>query len=319
MKKYMICMMAIPLLALAFEVDKSATTQSKACGYAPLADPRGVMINEGFEGVFPPVGWDTVSVPGGTQGGAALIPWNQDNNYFYSGSYGAAYGWGYNLDGWLRILSLDFSQVSNITLSFWWESSYYWHVSPYDNGDLFVKVSTDGGTNWDQLWTFGDSADVVNSGGVWPWDNWIYYYATLNLDTYAGLPDVYIGFHVVANDNADMAIDDVVIDTTATGIVEEKSNTNPNNINLFNAQPNPTRNNAMVSFNLLNATDAKLNIYDKNGCLIKTLLDGSVSSGYHSVNWDGCDKYGVKVPSGIYFYTLTANTFATTKNIIVLR
>jgi hypothetical protein len=183
--------------------------------YSPVIknNDRGIMINEGFEGTFPPAGWDTLSAPGGSAGGTTPIPWHRDGAYYYSGYYGAAYGWGYSLNGWMRILNLDFSNVNSATLSWWWESSYYWHVSPYDNGDLFVQVSTNSGATWDTLWTFGDETMVVGSGVPWPWDNWVWYQSTISLDAYAHQPNVWVGFHVVANDNADIGVDDVVIDT----------------------------------------------------------------------------------------------------------
>lgn len=202
----------------------SATDNSKTAPvhYESPADytpDRGMMLFEGFEsGIMPPAGWDTVMVSGGTHWDTTTIP-----AYAHSGSFGALHKWGYTLDNWLRRPTLDFSTNDSLLLKFWWNSSYYWHVDPYDNGDLFVEVSTDGGTNWDTLWTFGDSAMVVNSGGVWPWVNWTWYQATLNLSDYGGQANVIVAFHVVADDNADIDIDDIEIDTIITsGLPIEK-------------------------------------------------------------------------------------------------
>jgi hypothetical protein len=171
-----------------------------------------ILIDEGFEDAFPPVGWDVVEISG-IQGGATPIPWHKNSYsvYVHTGSFSTVYGWGFDLDGWLRILNLNLSGAESVTFSFWWQSSYEWHVYPYDNGDLFVEVSTDGGTTWDTLWTFGDPAMVVNSGVPWPWEDWVWYESTLNLDAYAGQPDVMVGFHVVADDNGDIALDDVLL------------------------------------------------------------------------------------------------------------
>ncbi len=169
------------------------------------------LIEEGFEVAVPPDGWGWVQGPG-VQGGSSPAYWHQDCNgwYAHSGMCGALVGWGYTIDTWLITPTLSLGGESS--LRFWWESSYYWHVDPYDNGDLFVKVSTDGGTNWDILWTFGDSAMVVNSGAPWPWENWVMYESYIDLTGYKG--DVLVAFNVVADDNADVAIDDVLIETT---------------------------------------------------------------------------------------------------------
>lgn len=284
----------------AFSTEKTPSIQAKVNRPIPQAGSRGVMINEGFEGTFPPSGWDTLSAPGGTAGGATPIPWHQDDTYYmHTGTYGAAYGWGYNLNGWLRILHLDFSQADSIILSFWWESSYYWHVSPYDNGDLFVEVSTDNGINWDTLWTFGDQEDVTNSGVPWPWDDWVWYNSTLNLSSYAAQADVYIGFHVVADDNADMGMDDIQIDTTTVNI-NEQVEISPKTL-MFKASTiiNGT---AKVEFTLPSPTNTNLAIYDVSGRLCRTLLSRRLSGSHHiiSVKFDS--------PTGVYFYNLKTET-----------
>jgi len=211
-------------ILFAFVFVLSATDNSKTAPIhyeSPLdyTPGRGTMLFEGFESsVMPPAGWDTVMVSGGTHWAitAAVA-------YAHSDSFGALHPWGYSLDNWLRRPTLDFSANDSLLLKFWWKSSYYWHVDPYDNGDLFVEVSSDDGTSWDTLWTFGDSAMVVNSGGVWPWVSWDWYQATLNLSVYGGEANVMVAFHVVADDNADIVIDDIEIDTIMTsGLPIEK-------------------------------------------------------------------------------------------------
>ena len=78
--------------------------------------------------------------------------------------------------------------------------------------------------------------------------------------------------------------------------------------------PNPfgasdTRNSfsTTIYFELLNSSQVKVNIYNSKGQKIKRLVNSSMSSGLQKVNWDGCDKAGNKVSSGIYFYDLQVN------------
>jgi len=168
---------------------------------------RETILTEGFEGSFPPSGW---SVSGScTPGSSKPCLWYQDCSglYVHTGSCGALSGWGYSLDVWLKTPPLTLGVGPY--LKFWWFASWYWQVYPHDNGDLFVQISTDGGTTWNTLWTFGDSTMVVNSGGPWPWANWTWYEATLELPEIYG--DAIIAFHIVANDNADISIDDVEV------------------------------------------------------------------------------------------------------------
>jgi hypothetical protein len=298
---------------------KSALPSKTHKPYNPQ-NARGTMLSEGFEGSFPPAGWDTLSVPGGTQGGTTLIPWHQDYNYYYTGSYGAAYGWGYALDGWMRILNLDFSSVATATLSWWWESSYYWHVDPYDHGDLFIEVSTDGGSNWDVLWTFGDSANVVNSGVPWPWTSWQWYQSTLSLDAYAGYPNVYVGFHLVADDNADVGVDDVLIDTTTASGVEGVEGQNPFVFALSQNIPNPfTNGQTEIAYAITQSGPVSLKIYDNTGRLVRILVNTRQHAGRKSVQWNGRDSNNNMVAAGVYFYKLTANGKSASKKMIVVR
>jgi hypothetical protein len=169
-----------------------------------LTPPKGkdTVLTEGFEGSWPPPGWSDPDL------------WTQDCSgyYMHTGLCGAYLAWGYGLDEWLITPPVTVGTGSH--LKFWWESSYYWSVDPNDNADLFVKISTNGGSSWSSpLWTFGDSAMVVNSGGPWPWTSFIMYEATIDLSAYSG--SALIAFHIVANDNADIAIDDVLVESFA--------------------------------------------------------------------------------------------------------
>ena len=50
-----------------------------------------------------------------------------------------------------------------------------------------------------------------------------------------------------------------------------------------------------------------LKIYDIRGRLVKTLTNKIYSKGFHSIYWNGKNKYGNNVSSGIYFYRMTTN------------
>ncbi|MDZ7319574.1 MAG: choice-of-anchor J domain-containing protein [candidate division KSB1 bacterium] len=162
-----------------------------------------ILLFESFEaGLMPPRGWTKIdgnSKPGSTN----PAHWTIDSlTYLFSGNYSASCYWGYDLNEWLITPDLDFSTVASPALSFWWLSSYYWHVDPNDNGDLFVKVSTDGGTTWKSLWTFGD---------IGVWEDFTWYYTVIDLSAYRGWPRVRIAFQVLASNNADIAVDDIAV------------------------------------------------------------------------------------------------------------
>jgi len=60
-------------------------------------------------------------------------------------------------------------------------------------------------------------------------------------------------------------------------------------------------------------------VYNLMGEEIKTLVDGVVSVGTHSVTWDGTDNYGQKVTSGLYLYTLQIGNQQMAKRMILVK
>jgi hypothetical protein len=167
-----------------------------------------VLFDDSFEsGDF--TQWDDVIEGPGTIGENNYPYWfvQSDTSYVFTGEYSALVSWGYDIDTW--IISPVIPAIDPSYLSFIWQSSYYWNVDPNDHGDLWVKISTDGGSTWDSVWTFG------NTGA---WDNWTWYETTIDLSDYAG-QDIQIAFNLVANDNGDVALEDV----NFSGLVNEKS------------------------------------------------------------------------------------------------
>jgi hypothetical protein len=92
------------------------------------------------------------------------------------------------------------------------------------------------------------------------------------------------------------------------------------NFQLFQNYPNPFNPNTRISWQLAcqsgrhsltgQATgqavggQVKLSIFNLLGQEIRTLINESQDSGYHSVLWDGRDKTGRLVSTGVYFYRL---------------
>ena len=69
----------------------------------------------------------------------------------------------------------------------------------------------------------------------------------------------------------------------------------------------------------LQAIPTSLKIYDVRGRLVKTLMDESLMPGTYSVHWDGLDKNGEQISSGIYFYTIKAGEIIEMKKMLVLK
>jgi hypothetical protein len=66
------------------------------------------------------------------------------------------------------------------------------------------------------------------------------------------------------------------------------------------AAPNPFNPRTTLSFELPAAGPARLAVFDPAGRLVRVLVDGHLPAGPHSVVWDGCDRSGREVGSGVY-------------------
>jgi len=66
-------------------------------------------------------------------------------------------------------------------------------------------------------------------------------------------------------------------------------------------------------------TPVSLKVYDVTGKLTKTLFEGNVKRGHHSVSLDFKDNQGEKFSQGIYFIQFEADGLKETKKLIVIR
>jgi hypothetical protein len=98
-----------------------------------------------------------------------------------------------------------------------------------------------------------------------------------------------------------------------------KNTTLPNRFVLYQNHPNPFNPTTEISFDLPNAANAKLEIYNIMGQRVATLVDRFTEAGTHSVTWNSTDDQGHQVASGIYFYRLDAGAFVDTKKMVLLK
>jgi len=89
--------------------------------------------------------------------------------------------------------------------------------------------------------------------------------------------------------------------------------------NLVGNYPNPFNPATTISFSLAQPADVKLVIFDALGREVITLLDGPQQTGGHKVLWNGLDKRGNTVSSGVYFYQLTSENYNKTMKMVLMK
>jgi hypothetical protein len=112
---------------------------------------------------------------------------------------------------------------------------------------------------------------------------------------------------VVLEDDHEMMSQTVTVKTKAYELI------------LHQNHPNPFNPSTTISFTLPKQSTAKLTIYNVEGRLVTTLLDGTMDEGLKEVTWDGTDSHGNLVSSGVYFYRLKAGGKTLTKKMVLLK
>ena len=75
-----------------------------------------------------------------------------------------------------------------------------------------------------------------------------------------------------------------------------------------------------ISFNLKSDSSTNLSVYNIKGQLVKTLIyKENLKSGKHMVLWDGKNKEGKKVSTGVYFYKLDTAKKSIVKKMLVIK
>ena len=88
--------------------------------------------------------------------------------------------------------------------------------------------------------------------------------------------------------------------------------------------PNPFNPETWIPYQLANASDVQITIYDTKGIVIHTLALGHQSAGYYTSRnraayWDGRNGLGEKVASGIYFYQLQTDNISPLHKMVILK
>jgi hypothetical protein len=102
--------------------------------------------------------------------------------------------------------------------------------------------------------------------------------------------------------------------------VERTDLNSPNSYALSQNYPNPFNPTTNIRFSLPHSGRARVDVYDVLGQHVTTLLDETMGAGNFQVTWNGQDKNGSKVASGMYIYRLqAANNYSAVKKMLLVK
>ena len=97
-------------------------------------------------------------------------------------------------------------------------------------------------------------------------------------------------------------------------ILSITNNLTPQNFEITQVYPNPFNPITSIHYSLNHNANIQLLIYDIQGRVITTLIDGFQTAGYHSVIWDAS-----KFSSGIYFLNMSSGKITETKKMVLMK
>jgi photosystem II stability/assembly factor-like uncharacterized protein len=118
---------------------------------------------------------------------------------------------------------------------------------------------------------------------------------------------------------SDQTYQSYVEDCFSQGVDDGKENLLPKEYQLAQNHPNPFNPQTEISFGIPKSGFVTLKVYNILGQEVTTLINRSMSAGIYRVIWNGTDRSGRAVSSGVYFYRMQSGDFVQTKRMLLLK
>jgi len=93
----------------------------------------------------------------------------------------------------------------------------------------------------------------------------------------------------------------------------------PTTFSLSQNYPNPFNPSTVIEFTVPQRSRVLIEVYNLLGQRVTTLVDEPMAPGIYRTVWNGNDRNGKPVGSGIYFYRLKTDRYVATKKMLLLK
>ena len=93
----------------------------------------------------------------------------------------------------------------------------------------------------------------------------------------------------------------------------------PREFRLYPNYPNPFNPVTTISYDLPEEGYVELAVYNMRGEKVTTLMQGKQEAGSYNLNWDGTDRNGEMVASGIYLLRIVSGSYCKTSKMVFIR
>ena len=112
----------------------------------------------------------------------------------------------------------------------------------------------------------------------------------------------------------------VASDDATTDELEAYEETLPAAFSLEQNSPNPFNSSTAINFDVPQAADVAMEVYNLAGQKVAILVDGVRQAGSYQIQWDGKDDAGHELASGVYMYRVRSDGVElATRKLLMLR
>ncbi len=111
----------------------------------------------------------------------------------------------------------------------------------------------------------------------------------------------------------------VVVPVTLTVTEVTDVENTPQRLSLTKNYPNPFNPRTTIGFSLPAAGAVRLQIFDMQGRLVRTLVDGDLPAGTHARVWDGTDDGGRQAASGMFVSRLAHGDRTVSRKLMLMK
>ena len=104
----------------------------------------------------------------------------------------------------------------------------------------------------------------------------------------------------------------------STDVTTDDSQRLPTKFALHPNYPNPFNPDTWIAYDVPEVSQVRISIYNRLGQKVRTLIDETKPAGRFQIKWNGCDDFGRKVSSGIYFYQIESDKYTATRKMILI-
>ena len=205
----------------------------------------------------------------------------------------------------------DVANATEAVVRYW---RWYTNEAVFAADDIFsIDISSNGGSTWQPF-------ERVGPGTAQPW---IKVEKGLRCSGVNLTSQMRLRF--IACDGGQLSLTEAGVDDVfigrfdLTSAINEPDAAPTGAFRLVAVRPNPFNPSTLVTYEVAGREKVELRVFDVQGRLVKTLVDGIIEPGVHSAHFDGRNEGGQDLASGTYFLELTAGTKRLTEKLSLVR